>query len=476
MVMNAFHPSHGGVGQYFVGGTKSEMNFDAVAHQWMAANTCMESNSVAQPLLCGAMVGNSGPGCMPMAWPIGQTAEGALMFASVVPPPSNASVVAKIPTNLAGAASSASMEKHRQIMMAKANPNRPTPDSDEEFLAPRRLRHGKVPPADSDALTSDEIEEMRLAVQKTFRAMQSPSSSETLESVQKKITCMAGARYSSKSKERDSDTLSSSSSTCIPESSLELLDNAADEDAHTSLGHSATAQTSISDAEVDQMLLAMECSSSEKRKTAMEWVVSSTHSLAFTRRGCRIVQRAMELATSADKEQIVENLQGLALDALQSPHANYVLQKCFEIASPSKIALVLRELKGHGAFIARHRFGCRVLQRALENCPSEQIDELITEILMETPNLVRHTYGNFVMQHILQYGTSSQVHQIAEVLLADATRFTRHRIAGHVISCAMSCCSPDDVQNLTEALGEGGYFLRRHDGNLVTHKVNRAIM
>jgi hypothetical protein len=475
MVMNAFHPSHGGVGQYFMGGPKSEVNFDAVPHHWMAANTCMESNSVAQPW---AMVGNSGPACMPMAWPIGQTPEGALMFASVVPPPSNASVVAKIPTNLAGAAS---MEKRQQMIAAKANPNQFTSNSNEELLAPRRLRHGKVPPPSSDALTSEEIEKMRMAVQKTFTAMHSPSSSETFESLQKKIT-MAGARYSSKSKERDSDTLSSSSSTCIPESSHEFWDNAADEDAHTSLGHSATAETAgdnhgISDSEVDHMLLAMECASSEKRKTAIEWVVSRARSLAFTRRGCRIVQRAMELATSADKQQIVENLQGLALDALQSPHANYVLQKCFEVASPDRIELVLRELKGHGAFIARHRFGCRVLQRALENCSSEQIDELITEVLMEAPHLVRHTYGNFVIQHILQYGTSSQVHQIAEVLLADATRFTRHRIASHVISSAMKCCSPDVVQSLTEVLaGEGGYPLRRHDGSLGAHKVNRASM
>jgi hypothetical protein len=313
--------------------------------------------------------------------------------------------------------------------------------------------------------------------------MQDTSLSDSLGSLKQKVTRLAGARYASKSKDRDSDTLSSSSSTCIPESSHELGDHTADEDAHTSLGYLAKAETtagylSISDSDVDQMLLEMECSSSDRRKTAVEWVVDNTGDLAFTRRGCRIVQRAMELATSADKQQIVKKLGGQVLEALQSPHANYVLQKCFEIASPDNIQFVLRELKGQGFFVARHRFGCRVLQRALEHCSSEETEELIAEILTEAQQLVRHTYGNFVIQHILQYGTSSQVHQIAEVLLADAIRFAKHRIASHVMSCALSCCSHDDVQELTEALsgaeGQLADLMRRHYGSFVVREVVRV--
>jgi hypothetical protein len=186
----------------------------------------------------------------------------------------------------------------------------------------------------------------------------------------------------------------------------------------------------------------------------------------------------MEIASSADQERIVANLQGFVLEALQSPHANYVLQKCFEVMPPLKLQFVLRELKGQGIFVARHRFGCRIIQRSIERCTAEQNEDLITEILMDAPQLVRHTYGNFVIQHILQYGTPKQVHQIAEVLLTDAIRFAKHRIASHVMSCAVSCCSPVDVQNLTDILlgekAQSADLMHRQYGSYVVREVNRV--
>jgi len=166
------------------------------------------------------------------------------------------------------------------------------------------------------------------------------------------------------------------------------------------------------------------------------------------------------------------------LEALQSPHANYVLQKCFEIMPPHKLHFVLRELENHGAFVARHRFGCRVIQRALEHCSHEQNEELIAEVLLDASQLVRHTYGNFVIQHILQYGTPDQTHRIAEVLLLDAIRFAKHRIASHVMSCALSCCSPEDVESLTAVLagdeGQWADLTRRQYGSFVVREVNRV--
>jgi hypothetical protein len=408
--------------------------------------SAQKGQPMAQPLMCPTM---------PMMWPVGQTAEGGMVYASVVPP-----------TN-----------PDAQIMACYTSPELRQQTNEEHrrhgpnaSVNSRWPRQAKPAPASTDALTTDEIEEMRMAVENARRKLQSP---ESFVPQRQDFTRFAGVKSPPKSKE--SDEFSSSSSTRMES------EDAADDDVHSNLvcgPANVVNEYRISDADVDSMFLELECLNFEKRKAAIEWIIASTRPLALTRRGCRIVQRAMEVASSPEQERIVANLQGFVLEALQSPHANYVLQKCFEVMPPLKLQFVLRELKGQGIFVARHRFGCRIIQRSIERCTAEQNEDLITEILMDAPQLVRHTYGNFVIQHILQYGTPKQVHQIAEVLLTDAIRFAKHRIASHVMSCAVSCCSPVDVQNLTDILlgekAQSADLMHRQYGSYVVREVNRV--
>lgn len=221
------------------------------------------------------------------------------------------------------------------------------------------------------------------------------------------------------------------------------------------------------------MFRELECSDPQKQKMAIGWVVNSTWPLALTRRGSRIVQRAMELATTDDQERIVEKIKGFVLEALQSPHANYVLQKCLEVMPPQKLEFVARELKGQAVFVAKHRFGCRILQRAIEHWPPAHSEDWIQEVLTNANHLVRHEFGNYVIQHILQFGTSCQKHQIADILLTDATSFAKHKIASHVVCRALSHCLPDDVQRLNEALSEEKDLSRTHNGSFVVREANR---
>jgi hypothetical protein len=230
---------------------------------------------------------------------------------------------------------------------------------------------------------------------------------------------------------------------------------------------------------VDPLLLQLDDPDKVKQQEAIQEVISSVWALAVTRHGCRIVQRALEVATAGDQQLIAETLQGHVLEALKSPNANHVLQKCIEIMPPEKIHFVLQELRGHGAFVARHRFGCRILQRLIEHCPPVQTADLIAEVLVDASKLLRHQYGNFVIQHVLQHGSPDQVHQIAEVIGADVIRLAKHRIASHVVSCAMVHCSPEDVQRLTQVvLGEAGQLAdltRRQYGSFVVREVHRAV-
>jgi len=228
----------------------------------------------------------------------------------------------------------------------------------------------------------------------------------------------------------------------------------------------------------DPVLTQLENAEGANFRSTLDWVLNSVWPLALTKRGCRIVQKAMEVGTSADQQQITEKLHGHVHESLRSPHANHVLQKCIEIMPPDHMQFVLAELKGEGAFAARHRFGCRILQRLIEHCPPWQTEELISEVLEDTARLCRHQYGNFVIQHILQHGSPAHRCAIAEVLCEDTIRLAKHRIASHVLSCAMVHCAADDVQKLTKVVlhdaGQLADLSRRQYGSFVVREVNRA--
>jgi len=164
--------------------------------------------------------------------------------------------------------------------------------------------------------------------------------------------------------------------------------------------------------------------------------------------------------------------------AMQSPHANYILQKFIELAPSERLLFVVAEVQNDVLYVARHRFGCRILQRLLEHCKPWQTEQLITKALADAALLCRHQYGNFILQHILQYGSKSHRTAVADVILADILHLSNHRLATHIVRSALKNCSPDDVQRLTRALLQDEVELynlsRRQYGSFVVQDAHRA--
>lgn len=230
---------------------------------------------------------------------------------------------------------------------------------------------------------------------------------------------------------------------------------------------------------VDPMMLELESEDEADRNKALFWVSKSFWPLALSKRGCRILQKAIDVEEhNKDYIQLLlDQLPGHCMEALQSPHANHVLQKFITVMPPERIQFVLAELEPHTLQIARNRFGCRILQRLIEHCPPEETLGMIEKVLDDAGSLCRHQYGNYVIQHILQHGKSSQKSRIAEVVRPDIIRLSKHRVASHVISSAMIHCPQDDVQRLTQAVlhdaGQLAELSRREYGSFVVREVNR---
>jgi len=316
------------------------------------------------------------------------------------------------------------------------------------------------------AVLPQEMEEVKRAVQEAMKVQHKAPPAMELKRGLSGSTCCSTSEGQSETGVNDDST----------EGSCKAPSEVANGDLED-LTHTPTPDTRFAD-HIDTAILDLDSNESEKRQLAFQWVSEAFWSLAFNKRGCRVVQKAMDVGTPAYQVQLLEHLPGHVYEAIQSPHANYVLQKFIEMVAPERIQFIVQELQENVLYIARHRFGCRILQRLLEHCAPWQTDQLINIVLTDAAALCRHQYGNFILQHILQYGSLSQRSAIAECVLADIMRLSKHRLASHIVSCALVNCSPEDIQRLTQAVlqdaGQLYQLSRREYGSFVVREVNRA--
>jgi len=216
----------------------------------------------------------------------------------------------------------------------------------------------------------------------------------------------------------------------------------------------------------------------QAKAEALEQVAASMWPMTVQRHGCRVAQKAFEVADQGQKNLLAEGLRGHIREAVESPHGNHVVQKCIESAPEEGAQLVLDEMRGNFLFFSRRRFGCRVIERLLEHCSSSQVVELAEEVMREADMLIQHPYGNFVIQHMLRFGSSDDQHQIVDMLVRDIYILSKHRVASHVIEAALAHGCPKDRSLLIDALSadptELALLAQSHYGGFVAREMMRV--
>lgn len=183
----------------------------------------------------------------------------------------------------------------------------------------------------------------------------------------------------------------------------------------------------------------------EGRHAAVAALRGSVRQLAFEVQGCRVVQSALQHASRGDLMDLVSELHGHVREAIESPHANYVIQKAVEALPTSLSGFVAVELLGAGAEMARHKFGCRVVCRLLEHSALTPATEALAgEILAEAGKLSRHTFGHHVVQSVLEHGRPGQRREVVEALRGDLLRNSRNRNSSYVVEKALTHCDPEE--------------------------------
>jgi pumilio RNA-binding family len=167
-----------------------------------------------------------------------------------------------------------------------------------------------------------------------------------------------------------------------------------------------------------------------------------------------VVQFALQVADVTAAVDVIADLRGHVVEAMQSPHGNYVIQKIVETLPVVHSSFIVEELRVMGAgAVARHRYGCRVVCRMLEHCASEEpATTFISEVLSEAGELCRHAFGHHVIQCIMEHALPGQRELIFDALCCELSRNVRNRNANFVIEKAFTCCSAEEQSNLVDKL------------------------
>jgi len=175
--------------------------------------------------------------------------------------------------------------------------------------------------------------------------------------------------------------------------------------------------------------------------------------LSRDEKGCRVVQKAFDVANLSEEKLIAKGLFGHVREAVACPHANHVVQKLISVCPAESTRFVANELIGVGVETARHRFGCRVINRLIENCGhTPETDRLIQEICSKAGSLCMSTYGHHVAICLLENGEEAHRQKIVDELNANLPKYAGRRHASACVETALLQCSAKDQHALVSSL------------------------
>ncbi|CAJ1394746.1 unnamed protein product [Effrenium voratum] len=174
---------------------------------------------------------------------------------------------------------------------------------------------------------------------------------------------------------------------------------------------------------------------------AMQTMEHHVWDLSCHPQGCRLVQLALE-RNQRQAGVLSSELEGHVLEAMVSPHANYVIQKVLTQLTWSACSFVATGALGHGTQMSRHRFGCRIFCRLFEfHARQEGTLLLVEEILQEAEDLSCHPFGHHVIQTILEHGCQKHRDAVAEVILSNPMGFAQNQNSSYLVEKALLNCS-----------------------------------
>mmetsp|Transcript_617 Transcript_617/g.1278 ORF Transcript_617/g.1278 Transcript_617/m.1278 type:complete len:408 (+) Transcript_617:57-1280(+) len=200
-----------------------------------------------------------------------------------------------------------------------------------------------------------------------------------------------------------------------------------------------------------------ELKSPETSLAAMTLVCEAALSLATSKTGTWVVQKALELASPEFRSVLQEKLTPYSVELYESPHGNFVLSKAIEMWPQERLSPMVATLKEHGfEEVAKHKYGCRLMERLIEWTAEKDRRTVMDCITPHAESLSKHQYGNFVVQHLYEHAPYAREAILAKIL-PQVSQLAMHRTASHVVQTALTYSEAEGRAKILQVLlaGEG---------------------
>ena len=142
--------------------------------------------------------------------------------------------------------------------------------------------------------------------------------------------------------------------------------------------------------------------------------------VATHRHGCCVIQRCVDLASGAQKLQVVENVVEHALTLVQDPFGNYVVQYVLDLGVAGVPGRIAGRLRGHFVDLSTQKFSSNVVEKIMQADGGEDaVEAIVAEIVAcdKIDALLQDPYANYVIQTALTRASDRQHKELSGAIL-----------------------------------------------------------
>ena len=142
--------------------------------------------------------------------------------------------------------------------------------------------------------------------------------------------------------------------------------------------------------------------------------------VATHRHGCCVIQRCVDLASEAQKLQVVDNVVEHVLTLVQDPFGNYVVQYVLDLGVPGVPGRVAAQLRGHFVDLSTQKFSSNVVEKIMQAEGGEDaVGAIVAEIVAcdRIDALLQDPYANYVIQTALTHASDRQHRELSGAIL-----------------------------------------------------------
>jgi len=208
------------------------------------------------------------------------------------------------------------------------------------------------------------------------------------------------------------------------------------------------------------------CASLSQRILVIAKVAPKLVPISLNMHGTRVVQKMVEICTSAEEiTAIGRAIGGSVIELIMDLNGNHVVQRCLHNFPSMDNQFIYDAAEADLVGIATHKHGCCVLQRCIDYATDKQRNQLIQVIIENALELVQDAYGSefvflqshlswldYVVQYVLDLGDPLVSRKMMSSMLGHIANLAVQKFSSNVVEKCLQMADEDVREKIIEEI------------------------